>query len=533
MLADGKPLAGVRVAADSPVRYARGHSYENRHGSGVTAEDGSFVLRRLVPENSYVIEVEGREVVTPRNPFVADSSSPPVTVEVKPAATVAGTVRTAGGAPARGAAVFAAGLGVVTTRADADGHYELSGVNERQLLSARALDGSAVSTSVQLRVAAGQRQDGVDLVLTRAATISGVVVDDRGRPVEGAEVNAGGPSGTVDLAMAVTTESGRFELGPLGGGVEYKIIVRPFRNAWTELRPPGADAFPPVALADAGSRVTDLRLVVDLAGGLLEGVVIDQYGLPLADVAVSASPERTPGQALELLARTPWPTARTGTDGRFVLSVRGAPTYTVDARPVRALAARVAGVAAGTRNVELRVPAAGAIVGVARGLGDDARVAAWGAGDGEPHHARLERGAFRFEELPAGKYELSASDRAGNHATATAEVRSGALERVELDGAPPGSVRGQVLMPDGTPAADVPCTLVPSAEDRTSYLDRRTIAVRTDAAGRFSVARVPTGKAWATCGDEPSAGWGGGGGAAVESGREAEMQFKVYRRDQR
>jgi protocatechuate 3,4-dioxygenase beta subunit len=162
-------------------------------------------------------------------------------IELEPAVTLRGRVVDPNGAPVAGAALAANLTGqtgaVSDTRfkTDAGGRFELhlpaSGAVEYNLV---AHDGDwrtsrnwANGYGEPLRTAPGQTLEGIELRLTKGATIRGRVVDRQGRPVAGKAVvaKANHPRANRYFQPRATTDAeGRFELRNVEGGSNYVMV---------------------------------------------------------------------------------------------------------------------------------------------------------------------------------------------------------------------------------------------------------------------------------------------------------------------
>lgn len=179
------------------------------------------------------------------------------------------------------------------------------------------------------------------LVVCRPAAVAGVVVDERGTPIEGAEVAVRSPDGLkaslgviLDRAQpleyfARTGADGRFEIAD-APGVNGRHLVA------------AREGSPPKDQPIAAGPETQLRIVLELAKepkGAVRGIVLDAEGKPVADATVR-------------LVRH---NARTGEDGKFLLE-------TTDVQPGSEILAGKPGFTPGratfdphAENVEIRL----------------------------------------------------------------------------------------------------------------------------------------------------------------------------------
>lgn len=140
------------------------------------------------------------------------------------------------------------------------------------------------------------------LALLAVGAITGIVEDEQGQPLAGAEVYL------KDLPQwrTSTSESGRFRLNA-DLGVSYGVIAA---------RPGLAPALVHVTVPNPPDRLPDLRLTL-LRGARVEGRIVDETGSPVAaaDVALRREDAAVHERSPEALPKTV-----SGDDGRFGLS---------------------------------------------------------------------------------------------------------------------------------------------------------------------------------------------------------------------
>jgi RNA polymerase sigma factor (sigma-70 family) len=166
----------------------------------------------------------------------------------------------------------------------ANGHYEISGIAPTGILFVHAFDRSSEIRSAPYEIPAvlAGRDYEVDLTL-HESSVSGVVVDDKGRTIKDAEVAAMIADVKIygRLPMSDTDDSGRFEIAGLFAG-EYKMSVRigGRQNPFVEVSR--------IELGE-GQRRSGLRLVYEVPGNRwIWGTVTDSESNPLSDVKVQA-----------------------------------------------------------------------------------------------------------------------------------------------------------------------------------------------------------------------------------------------------
>ena len=133
-----------------------------------------------------------------------------------------------------------------------------------------------------------------DVTLEKGVSIAGVVLDEKGAPLVGAEISVSSMSRLVlnrieDLPRgqlgqelgqrAKTDESGRFELGGLAGG-NYTVHAN-------------AEGYDPLSKEDVPAGTHDLRLEPVPLGGLLLHLTSADGGAPVDGAEVEATPKQT------------------------------------------------------------------------------------------------------------------------------------------------------------------------------------------------------------------------------------------------
>lgn len=192
---------------------------------------------------------------------------------------------------------------------DAEGGYRITGLAGpaavRYEVSRDTPDGYRRPTySERLGVVIGDSGavSGVDFLLRKAAPLSGVVVDQENRPVQGANVVMGGGMDIFVSEKATTDATGNFSFATLPPTTDLSIAATKGDALASE----------PYEFTLPEEGITDLVLVLD-AACQVSGIVVDATGKPLADHQVVSL--RVPSTRVGA-AQTQ---GKTGADGRFEL----------------------------------------------------------------------------------------------------------------------------------------------------------------------------------------------------------------------
>jgi len=319
------------------------------------------------------------------------------------------------------------------------------------------------------------------------------VVDEARNPIAGATVHLS-PAGAA--GQTTTDLEGRYEISGVRAR-EYQVTVR-------------ADGRTPVAET---LRVPGERDFVLLPGLTIEGQLSDHEGHPVFAVVLAVTENGTQGGA-----------AGVDGNGRFVIEGLAPGVYTLRAQfhggPWRPALERQ-GVAAGSRDVDLRLPAPGCLTG--RVLGPDGASVPWVEVYAiSEHEAREVRstwtdgeGRFRIEGLYDDLFKVRvnlnkrlevrnqvAVARALSEGYAVRDVRNVAVGTTGLVLRAEGGleVSGVVIGIEGDPAAGAVVSLIAEADNGASG------AVTTDERGSFALRGLAPGryrlKSWAKDGTQ-------------------------------
>lgn len=196
----------------------------------------------------------------------------------------------------------AASVHLASYRTGADGAFHLDGVAPGQVEVLARHAGFATGSSPRVRVNGGETTSGVEVVLSPAGQLAGVVVDERGDGVADVRIEARSERDPWPT-IVFTDASGAFSIPATG---ETVVRAVPMDRAPSEVR-----------LAVASGARRDTTLTLDPAGLELTGRVLDERGFPIesAQLRIEALRPGTP------ILRTAFSAA----DGTFTLSSVPAP----------------------------------------------------------------------------------------------------------------------------------------------------------------------------------------------------------------
>jgi protocatechuate 3,4-dioxygenase beta subunit len=220
---DGAPVAGARVRFSAMSGFvARADAVRD---AVTTDVDGRFRFDALPRGTFRFLATHTTYAPGSSSPITLDGTSERNDVEIRLAAgaVLAGRVVTKDGKPAPSATIRitartngAAYDAPRQTYADADGHFEMTGLPRREMLVV-ALHESASSDIVPVDLAKTPEQRDVVIVLDQDGAIAGVVVDQNGKPVDGAAVWAALTVGTGDMKFQRQLRGYSQELSDAGG----------------------------------------------------------------------------------------------------------------------------------------------------------------------------------------------------------------------------------------------------------------------------------------------------------------------------
>lgn len=517
-LAAGRPLRlRVEDAQGKPVPGALARLRESGWPLGRADETGLLALDAGAGGLDLELSAEdGRSVATAAKPAAATANPEPRAVRLPPLLAVTGkVVSAADGRPVAGALVWSYHDIGAFTRTAADGAYRLSASAGPEPMVQAAANGFFEATG-KVR---GDRR-GPTLALDPALRARGVVVDERGQGIAGAEITAAfqdaprlafKPGLFASGGLARSGESGRFLLGRLAPGASYGLRVSKPGFA------PGRADLPP---QEAGRAAPEIRIVLR-TGRTATGRVLDPRHSPVAGAQVTLRP----AAPTDMMARiresfSPASAFESATDaaGRFELTHLPAGTYDLVVRgrgfaplSVPALAIPEGHGATDLGSVLLAPgvalsgvvadpqgrPLAGAEVWARTPSGESAFFSSRMQDPGPPDAVTGADGSFRLEDRAAGEsLDLSAT-LAGYGPGEAPRVAVPAEAPVRIVLSPASRVSGRIVGPDEKPVPGARVVLMEMRETnrggRSSRLPGRFEQAVADEEGAFAFEGVAPG----------------------------------------
>lgn len=434
----------VVIKGEKPTVCEDAHAWfrdadNERWVSGRTEPDGTITADGVVP-GTYTVNIgcDGYTAVKDKqDPIVVkDKDVVGLVWEVEAGSAIKGKVTNKRGEPISDVDVYARSVGG-DARADtqwsssktkADGSFELDALKPGTYkLDASTNRGVPPADDVKVEVPAGKTVER-DIVLDDGGRIEGLVVDDKGTPVEGVRINASAIARTYDWSWDGGKKSdaaGKFAVESLRPG-DYRVTAS---RSWAEtLRKPGTsdDDTQGEKVAVRVGETTKVKLVVESQSGTIKGVVVDADGKPVSDAYLSAARESDAAgaRASNVAMTRDWdwgdqtPTL-TGVDGTFAITKLSPGKYTVRAYRKGGGEAVVEHVAVGT-STRLQIKHTGSIAGVAKRDGgpppDEITIELTDLKTGFSRHERYYKtaGAFTIHDLPKGHFHLNASTEGGS-----------------------------------------------------------------------------------------------------------------------
>jgi hypothetical protein len=401
---DKHPLANVRVVANSSQREA------------TTDADGKALLQPVHPgwtmvEGHAAGYAFAQQVVT----VGAGGAAATVRLTLHKGVAVAGRVVDEAGAPVARAHVTAnnppwgtAGDAVET---DAQGKFALPTL-AKGIHTVTAVDGVHASSTSSPFVVADKPVDGIEVKMLAGGGVKGSVVDKDGKPVAFATVRIASTGGT-----------GGGPRGPRGrGGGDFGATrtATTDRNGLFELR--GLPRHRLSARAESGdvasklvdvdlettASATDVKLVLDVSG-MIRGMVVDEAGQPVPEVAVHAVPDVFGGAGASELMLSGM--SSTTSDGGGGFAITGLPDGAYRLWAQRGASSSTYGEGtpahAGDRDVKVVLPATGTLTAKLAIAGSTAPPQLASVMVGRQTPIPIDNGAVTVKDLAPGSYDVT------------------------------------------------------------------------------------------------------------------------------
>ncbi len=429
--AEGKGIAGAEVQATRAERGRRAFTFVGRGGGAserpdaITGADGAFELKGLEAARYQIAATkEGLVQKAPGTVDVSEKGENAVSrIVLEAGGGIAGAVRNRGGEPIAGARVFVSGEGgrPLEGTTDPAGRFRISGAaNGRAVMLIVSAEGYAMRQSNATPPA-----DDLAIVLDTAGVVRGRAEDaDNQAPlldfsISRSEPVSGGGGGIIMRVMsgrearAFHSEDGSFELPDVPPG------------RWTIRAEAAGYRAAELSGVEVGPGETKEGVVLSLKrGGTLTGRVVEAtQGAPVANASVSWTAVGGGGGGMRFGPDTQQTTG-TDADGRFSFDSLPEGKIRLEATHPDYVDGSVEADPQKQATVEIPLGSGGAITGTV--VGSDGRTPAAGARvslDTQGESGRFGgnesatadgNGAYSFEHLKAGRYELVAQGNAGS-----------------------------------------------------------------------------------------------------------------------
>lgn len=508
VLMNGQPVQGAHVNAKLKTILARG---------AYSQPDGKFVLDG-VPFGKVRLGAEPYEAVA-KDLVVDKAVIEDVVIEVTELAVLRGRVLRYGKPVADANIQSSLAL---SARSDAMGAYEMKGLTGDQIQITAQVFGAtnAFSPFTTVKLAPGKVTEH-DIDLEGAAEVHGVVVDEGGKPVPNVYVFL--IDGRGDLGESMTDAKGEFACTSMLGGGEYKVSVFPSPGARVAFSLVGRNET--VAIPDGDAVIKEIKIAIEHAPMTIAGRVIDDKGMPVADVHVEAIGS---GNSVTPLL----PAIRADGNGAFAITNLAKGNYYLHAHAGDGSEAELANIAAGTSNVEIKLIRPGSIEGEFADFTTMPRIHARQVTQTLllGNEAVIEGNKFSISGLTPGKYVVEALAGDENDGKSV-EVRSGQVIKVQLKSRGKGRVEGTVFeLGTKNPVPNMNCVAAQSlggqAGDATQSAPQAGNI--TNAQGAFTVA-APLGKARVVCFSQDGAFSVAGGDVEVVAGATGKIELPAVR----
>ncbi|HEU5058562.1 MAG TPA: carboxypeptidase-like regulatory domain-containing protein, partial [Kofleriaceae bacterium] len=479
----GGPIAGALVRATSTGDGNLFHLFRAPF-TAMTGPDGHYEL--TLADGSYMLEAIHVDYVGDTRWSEVRGGDRSEDFVLTPGAVVQGQVRLrATDEPVAGATVSRSlgegfeldGGGLSGALTDAEGNFTLRGLKSGTIELTAFGPGYASREPTEVELGIGEEVTGVVILVDRAYSITGYVVDkrDKDKGIDGVLVGAYNFDGQVHLARDSTAEDGFFEIHGvkngsfmIGAAGEERVVALMAQQVTVK----DADVHDVIVELDAGATLSG-RVAPPTAARIGLDVDMESIGLGTIASAVGAAAATTRAAADGSFSLRGVPAGKfslvaqgdDGSEGRVEVTV----TDTDQSGLLLELAGRahIAGVvvdAAGRplEGVQVSAEPAKGTGGILAGMSQ-----LWGHGRGVTRRD----GSFEVRGLASGKHTVSVEDRDSRplHLVGDGGKRSKTTRsemEITIDGTRPitglrlvvevrdRTIRGLVLGPDGQPVAD-------------------------------------------------------------------------------
>ncbi len=321
----GGPAAGVTVHLLSSG---------NVVGTGVTVSDGTYTTSG-VGAGSYVVQAvahgtpyiggyyynaAGIDTATPVA-VLSGAVTPNINFSLGDAGSISGVIKDSNGAPVVGATVVTVGASYDTQATTGpDGSYTLLGMDTGSytIYASHSLyigkyfySAYEYELAIPVPLTVGDQIPGIDITLDSMGSISGIVKDEGGRPIVGAQVQAFILPDVTLVSDVQTSATGSYTLQGLQSGNYAVRIAHPLYIEEYFDNSVGWITATPVAV-DFGVDTPNINAVLQKLGSLSGTVIEDETGQPIADATVTVT---STGEGQPLIV-----SVQTNTNGAYVAS---------------------------------------------------------------------------------------------------------------------------------------------------------------------------------------------------------------------
>ncbi|HEU0032482.1 MAG TPA: carboxypeptidase regulatory-like domain-containing protein [Kofleriaceae bacterium] len=508
--APDKGVPGVQLGAFSMGSQAFAQALDP------SADDGSFEIIGVQPA-SYMLFAVGETVVPEigKPVEVVDHDVKDVIVEMTAGVTLAGRVEP-GAVTVVSLEMPKGSIGIanmfdavktmmVRGHSDETGAFELRHVPPGTFsVVASAPDGRKGKLAVTVAAA---DQKGLVVKLEPRSSVSGRVVDANGAPVVGVNVNLrpahDEPMEMVSFSMsgfgggAITGADGSFREVGLDAG-KYRVTVSDDQGRLAWARRDNKDEKVNLELAP-GAETKDVVLTVEARDGVIRGVVVGPDKKPVADAWVTPEIDREKpdmrdaGDAIDFMRGDRQPVL-TDSDGKFAITKLRRATYKLEVEgPRGASRGEKSGVKTGD-SVTIVLEPLGTLSG--RVTLGGSPVTSYDLTCGSDHERITSKdGTYTLERLDPGELTCNVSADTGS-ASGSVKIASGAA-KLDFQLVPWAKLSGTIVSAiSGQPIAGLVVVAgVDGGFGGSGFEDLMSGKGPTsDAAGKFTVDRVPSGK---------------------------------------